>query len=128
MAKRNQHVNMVADFCNICGEDKGTLIVARTAKFKAKKKHSSGPCPGCQARISEMAVLMEQGGVMVVCTQCRSVNVQMEIPETLQKFVTELPYGGKSLEIAGCPLCTKENTNDTQPEVPGPDLDQQPGL
>jgi hypothetical protein len=128
MAKRNQHTKVVPDTCNVCGKEKGGIIVAKTARFKANKKHSTGPCPECKKSITDMADMMMAGGTMVVCTICGGVSVVMEVPPTLQPRIAQMPDGGKRLEMAGCPLCTKENTDVTQPATDGPDLGQQPGV
>lgn len=127
MAKRNQHTKVVPDTCNVCGKEKGGFIVARTARFKANKKHSTGPCPECQKRVTDMADMMMAGGTMVVCTICGGVIVVMEVPPTLQPLVTQLPDGGNRLDIAGCPLCTKESTDVPPTETQGPILGEQPG-
>jgi hypothetical protein len=122
MTKRNHHTNTVPDTCLNCGKVKGYLV-AKTPKFKASKKHSTGPCPECEKQLNDMVDMMTAGGTLVVCTQCHSINVQMEIPPSLQPMVTQLPLGGKRLEIAGCPLCAKEATdvsNDPGDQAPSP--------
>jgi len=128
MAKRNQRTNIVPNYCPNCGEPKGDFIVAQTARFKHGKKHTDGKmCPKCDQAIQAMVDKLAAGGTLCVCTQCSAVSVVDTVPETLQQFVTQLPGGGKRLEIAGCPLCTKENTDALPIETQNPILGEQPG-
>jgi hypothetical protein len=128
MAKRNHHTSITPNTCPQCGEPKGDFIVANQACFKSGKKHTDGKlCPDCQQKFDVMVDKLIAGGTLCVCTQCTAVSVIDVVPETLQKFVTQMPNGGNRLEIAGCPLCTKESTDDPPTEIQNPILGEQPG-
>jgi ssDNA-binding Zn-finger/Zn-ribbon topoisomerase 1 len=126
MAKRNHHTNIVPNLCPVCSKEKGDFIVSKQARFKLHKPHTDGvPCPECQTKITAMARVLAEGGFLVVCTQCGAISVDITIPETLQKIVTEMPGGIKRLELAGCPLCIKEAANVQATETQSPDLGTQ---
>ena len=121
MAKRNHRTSIMPVVCPVCGDPKEQFFVSDKPRFKANKQHTDGkPCPKCQERITQMAEILEQGGVLIQCTQCSSVTAQLNIPASQQSHVTQMPDGVKRLEIAGCPLCIKEHTHGQEHETQGP--------
>jgi hypothetical protein len=125
MAKRqhNLRTSIVPNHCVVCNEPKGTFITAKTARFKSNFFYSDGaPCDNCKPAWEKMIKQLINGGTLVKCKECGAVTVWDTIPETLQQHVTQLPGGAKRLEIAGCPTCTKENTDAHASETQDPEL------